>query len=543
MRGLVFAGLLVTTTVSAHAQALFGEPFANGLDGPVQLVQEPTRRNYQYIVQLNGLIHTVKDGVVLGTPLVDLGTDILLGNEQGVVGMAFAPDFATSKYVFLNFTKAGPSMQVARYTMTSMDPPTLDTSTRLDIISTPRVNNNHNGGAIKFGPDGYLYIGMGDGGGAGDTLNNSQNPNTLLGKMVRIDPRFDDFPADPNKHYRIPANNPFVNGVPIDALKEIWAFGLRNPFRFSFDDPNLAGNGALIIGDVGQDLWEEIDYQPAGQGGRNYGWRRFEGFYQYSNTALAFQPDVKPSYVYPHTFGSSVTGGVVYRGLELGGDMFGRYFFGDFITGKLCSFRFYFDPPTNRWRAFDFLDHTAQIGAGIIGNVASIDVDSYGEMHLVDYTGNKVTKVRRSNATWLSDMTVPLGILKSGAIRSLIGNDDTYLIVETPNAQATKTLVVVIGKTNRTNRTALDLDLVGRVLGTNKALLRVYLRRWSDSQLVQVRAENMDGTKRRFRMTGLSHADYVRADGRIEVRMSVERTGVAAGALSSQWDQVLPTVR
>ncbi|MBS1723133.1 MAG: PQQ-dependent sugar dehydrogenase [Armatimonadetes bacterium] len=525
------------------AQSLTGTRVVTGLSSPIVFVQHPTNRSMQFIVQQGGIVKTVINGVVQGTPLVDLTTDVLSGGEQGLLGMAFAPDYSSSHHVYFNFTREGPVMQVARFTVSNSNPPTIDDNTRLDIISTPRANSNHNGGTIAFGTDGYLYIGMGDGGGSGDPTGNGQNPDTWLGKMLRIDPRTDDFPADPARNYHIPADNPFVDSIPIAAQKEIWSFGLRNPFKFSFDDPNLLGTGALIIGDVGQDAWEEIDYEPARQGGSNYGWRRFEGFSQFSASTLAYIPHATPSFVYNHSTGEAVIGGRVYRGLQLGSDYFGRYFYCDNVSGRIWSLRFYFDNAIGRWRAFDLREHTSDITPTLMGSPCSIDVDSFGELYVVDLNGN-IVKISKTNATWLHDFSVQNTTIKSGSLRNVIGLDDRFLDLEPSTPLGLDAQVSFVGTTNRPSSTFLDFEAVGKVSTGSAALLRMYCKRWSDGQWVQVRAENMDATKRRFRAAGLSAATYVRAgDGRIEVRLLAHKSIQNSTGYRVSWDQVVATAR
>lgn len=534
--GLILGGALFSPT---FAQNLVANPFATGLEQPIAVVQDPARKDVQYIVQQTGKILVVRSGVVQTTPLIDLSDSIVSVAEQGLLGMAIPKDFLTSGQFYVNMTVPGLAMQVARFTLSSTDPLVANKASRLNILKTPRQNNNHNAGTIQFGPDGMLFVPTGDGGGSGDPDNNSQNPQSLLGKMLRIDPRSDSFPNDPERFYRIPSNNPFVDNQPIVARKEIWSFGLRNPFKFSFDDPVLLGTGALILGDVGQDAYEEIDYEPSGQGGNNYGWRRFEGFYQYSNAVLAYDPDTKPAYVYNHGTGTAVVGGRVYRGLELGADYFGRYFFADFEAGRVWSMVFFFDAVANRWKARDLREHTSQIGTVALGNVSSIDVDAAGELILVDYNG-KATRLSRTNSTWIKEFTVQQGTVASGGLRSLIGSDDKTLAIVMANTSPLKSTVTVIGKTNRANPSFLDVDLVGNMSQPVNGLLRIYARRWSDNAYVQVSAQTINGTKRRFRLTGLPAATYVRSsDQRIEVRMTVERNGVSSGSLQVLWDQVV----
>ncbi len=260
----------------------------------------------------------------------------------------------------MNFTNAAGHTVIARFRRSS-DPLIADASSRFDlriggapVIAQPF--SNHNGGHLAFGPDGYLYVGLGDGGSGDDPDHRSQNPRELLGKMLRIDVNVPDTDV---AGYRVPPDNPFLGSGPSGTRPEIWSFGLRNPWRYSFDDPARGGTGALVIGDVGQNRWEEIDYEPARRGGRNYGWRNREGLHNnVTNRPPAFQPLVDPIFEYGHATGGSVTGGYVYRGTALGDAFRGRYVFADFVAGRIWSLALSIDPSGDA-RASDLRDHTA----------------------------------------------------------------------------------------------------------------------------------------------------------------------------------------
>ena len=273
---------------------------------------------------------------ILGNDFLNLTGSVSCCGEQGLLGLAFAPDYASSGRFYVNFTNTSGDTVVARFTRSST--PTLaDPLSRFDLqlegtrrfVSQPFAN--HNGGHLAFGPDGYLYIGLGDGGSGNDPDHRAQNPNELLGKMLRIDV---NVPDTDSLGYRIPPDNPFL-GASI-ARDEIWAFGLRNPWRYSFDDVARGGTGALVIGDVGQNSREEIDYEPRGAGGRNYGWRNFEGTRDNVTSRPLFSPPTDPIFDYGRTDGISVTGGFVYRGARLGAAYRGRYFFADY-SGRVWS--------------------------------------------------------------------------------------------------------------------------------------------------------------------------------------------------------------
>jgi len=375
-------------SLPAEAQ-LRTQTVVSGLSELVAFVPDPLSPGVFYAVQQGGLIRTVQNGVVLPAPFLDVRAIISSGGERGLLGMAFAPN-ASSGRVFVNFTNPNGDTVIARFRR-SANPLVADPASRLDFrwptgnrfISQPFAN--HNGGNLAFGPDGYLYIGLGDGGSGNDPQNNAQNPNSLLGKMLRIDVNVPDGDA---AGYRVPPDNPFLDGVPIAALGEIWDIGLRNPWRYSFDDPALGGTGALFVGDVGQGAREEIDYEPAASGARNYGWRMREGTIAtpgVAATTAAFGPLTDPLLDYTRSSGTTVIGGYVYRGRALGGSYFGRYFFADFGSGSLWSVAWQPDPATGRATVSGVVDHSAEIGS--VSGITSFAVDLSGEIYLVMYTG------------------------------------------------------------------------------------------------------------------------------------------------------------
>jgi glucose/arabinose dehydrogenase len=369
-----------------------------GLSSPVAFVQDPTNSAIQFVVEQGGRIRVVSSGTLLAPDFLDLRGAIASGGERGLLGMAFAPDYASSRRFYVNFTNPAGHTVVARFRRSS-DPFVADASSRFDLLwgaaRRPFIEQpfaNHNGGNLAFGPDGYLYIGMGDGGSADDPDHRAQNPAEFLGKMLRIDVSVGD--GNPTG-YQIPPTNPFLSGGPAGTLPEIWSFGLRNPWRFSFDPPALGGTGALVIGDVGQGSWEEIDYEPAGRGGRNYGWRNREGAHDHvTSRAAAFLPLVDPIHEYDHGTGQSVTGGVVYRGKALGDGFRGRYFFADYVRGRVWSMALTIDPATGMAQASNLVEHTAELGgSAVIGNVSSFGVDKDGEIYILNHSGGSVVKV------------------------------------------------------------------------------------------------------------------------------------------------------
>jgi len=370
---------------------------ASGFTQPLAFVQDPSNPAVQYVAEQGGRIRVLRAGVLQGTDFLDLSTAVSTGGERGLLGLALPPDYASSGRFYVNFTNTAGDTVVARFRRSAGNPLVADPSSRFDLqwpdgqrfIVQPFAN--HNGGNIVFGPDGFLYIGMGDGGSGNDPDNRAQDPNSLLGKMLRIDVGVPD--SDP-RGYRVPAGNPFASGAPVTALGEIWAFGLRNPWRFTFDDPARGGSGAMIIGDVGQNAWEEIDYEPAGRGGRNYGWRLREGAHDNVLTAPpAYLPLQEPIFEYDHSVGPAVTGGYVYRGTALGIGFAGRYFFADF-GGRVWSLALGVDPGTGEAVASGLVEHTAELGgSAAIGLVSSMGVDADGELYLLDWSDGRVLRL------------------------------------------------------------------------------------------------------------------------------------------------------
>ena len=376
---------------TAFAQ-LRASVYVTGLSTPLEFVQNPADPSVQYVVEQGGRIRVIVGGALQAASFLDLTGQISSGGERGLLGLAFPPDFATSRRFFVNFTDPNGNTVVARFRAPSNA--AADAASRLDLqwstgqrfIVQPFAN--HNGGHLAFGPDGFLYIGMGDGGSSNDPNNYAQTPGSLLGKMLRIDVNVSD--AD-TKGFQIPSGNPF-SGSP-GYLPEIWSFGLRNPWKFSFDDPARGGTGAMIIADVGQNAWEEIDYEPRARAGRNYGWRRREGRHDnVTSLPAAYLPLTEPILEYSHSIGSSITGGYVYRG-SVGAPYQGRYVFGDFISGRVWSIGLVIDG-SGEALAVDFVEHTAELGGGaVLGNISSFGADAGGELYIVSYSRGQVLKV------------------------------------------------------------------------------------------------------------------------------------------------------
>jgi glucose/arabinose dehydrogenase len=304
------------------------EEFATGFDKPTAITNAGDDR--LFVAEKDGLVRILNaDGSIEATPFLDvqsLTNTSGFSDERGLLGLAFHPDYADNGYLYVNYTRTNGDTRITRFTV-SGDPNVMDESTAQTIITIDQPFGNHNGGDLKFGPDGYLYIGMGDGGSAGDPDNYAQNMSSLLGKMLRID-------VDVPNGYQVPTDNPFVNSGS-DTLPEIWASGLRNPWRFSFD----SATGDLYMGDVGQGNIEEVDYQPASStGGENYGWRCFEGNSSYNSSGcLGLGAYDGPVVTYTHGFDHcSITGGYVYRGSAYP-EMVGKYFYTDYCSGRFWT--------------------------------------------------------------------------------------------------------------------------------------------------------------------------------------------------------------
>jgi glucose/arabinose dehydrogenase len=403
LRSISFVVLLLATaaeTQPVRAQSMVhGRVYASGLSAPVAFVQDPTNNAVQFVVEQAGRIRIVASGVVQPTDFLDLRGQISSGGERGLLGLAFAPNYAASGRVFVNFTNPAGDTVIARFRRSTTTPSTLDPASRFDLrwpsglryIAQPYAN--HNAGNLAFGPDGFLYIGLGDGGSGNDPENRAQNPAELLGKMLRIDINVADTDAN---GYVVPSTNPFVSGGPAGVLREIWSFGLRNPWRYSFDMPSRGGNGALIMADVGQGAWEEIDYEPAGRSARNYGWRYREGAHDnvvsvppvYNAASL-----IDPIHEYSHSVGQSITGGFVYRGAGLP-SVRGRYFFADYVARRVWSIALTINSTTGEATASARTDHTDDLGGtGVLGGVSSFGLDAAGELYIVSHTNGTIIQM------------------------------------------------------------------------------------------------------------------------------------------------------
>lgn len=342
------------------------EPVADGFEQPLYVTGAGDGSNRLFVLEKTGRVWEIREGKRARVTL-DLSRKVSTESEQGLLGIAFSPAFADDGLVFVSYTQADGASVLSRFTMNG---DTIDAASEKMLLHVAQPYANHNGGMITFGPDGYLYYGLGDGGSAGDPFGNGQDSGSLLGKMLRLD--VIGGAGDP-AGYVVPDDNPFIGQA--GAKSEIWATGLRNPWRFSFD----RATGDLWIGDVGQNAWEEIDLQPADSpGGENYGWNLFEATHPYPPDSVA--PDAAgftmPIAEYDRAAGTSVTGGYVYRGTATPG-LSGTYFYADFSVGRIWALQ----------RAADDSVRTRELlDTGLM--IASFGEDDAGELYVVDFNGS-----------------------------------------------------------------------------------------------------------------------------------------------------------
>jgi len=366
-----------TVAFAPEGVTLALETVVEGLAAPLFVTHAGDGSNRLFVVEKAGTIRIVADGDLLDAPFLDI-TDRVnsSANEQGLLGLAFAPDYRTSGFFFVNYTDSRGDTVVARYQVTA-DANQADPAGQFIVLQIEQPARNHNGGMVLFGPDGYLYIGTGDGGGGGDRYGNGQNPETLLGKMLRI-----DVTSDPQQPYVIPADNPWVTADwhGADVRDEIWAMGLRNPWRYSFD----RATGDLWIGDVGQNQFEEINYTPtASTGGLNYGWPIMEASacYNSSGDDCAEADFVLPVAEYSHRGHCSVTGGYVYRGTAFP-VLQGVYLFGDYCSGAIWATWF---ADTGQWQTELLLESDASL--------SSFGEDENGELYITDMASGTLSRL------------------------------------------------------------------------------------------------------------------------------------------------------
>ena len=374
------------------------EQVASGLTQPTTVTNAGDGSGRIFIVQETGQILIFINGSVLPTPFLDVSDLVRQEPEQGLLGLAFPSDYAEQGFFFVDYTDPDGNIVVARYQVSDVDPNVADPDSAWTILKQPQglPFGDHNGGTVAFGPDGYLYISIGDGSCCGDPGENGQDLQTWLGKILRVDINRDDFPGDPDRNYGVPPDNPFVGQPP--ALPEIWAYGLRNPWRCTFDHVT----GDFFIADVGQDAWEEVNFQPASSiGGENYGWNVLEGLHCFDDNPPGSCVDflnggsTLPILEYNHNLGCSITGGYRYRGQSYP-DLEGIYFYADFCTGRI-------------WGAIQQVNGTWETQELLLAGfaISTFGEDETGELYLVDYNGDQSVLYRITSAQGPSPTPTP----------------------------------------------------------------------------------------------------------------------------------------
>jgi glucose/arabinose dehydrogenase len=380
LTGLGFSLALSTGTSSCGSEAEPNLPqgtgarlveIVSGLNFPVYLAAPPADLGRLFIVENGGLIRIMKDGALLPTPFLDISGQVSTGFEQGLLGLAFDPGYAATGRFFVHYTDLAGDTRLSLFHVSS-NPDVADPASEQVVLSADQPYSNHNGGQLTFGPDGYLYLGLGDGGSSGDPEGRGQNLSDLLGSILRLD-------VSAGAAYTIPADNPFV-GLP-GTSPQVWSYGLRNPWRFSFDP----ATGDLYIADVGQNRFEEIDVAPSAAGagrGINYGWSIMEGAHCLTADSCDQSGLTLPTLEYGHNEGCSVIGGHVYRGAVIPA-LQGQYFFGDFCQGWVRSFRYAAGAATE-------LTEWTTLRPG--GGITSFGQDAAGELYVLT-TGGGVFKI------------------------------------------------------------------------------------------------------------------------------------------------------
>ena len=338
----------------------------SGLNSPVDLQLPHDNSRRFFVVQQSGTIRIIANGTLLSGSFLDIASKVTTGSEMGLLGLAFHPTYSQNRRFFVNYNRTvGAQLQtvIAEYQVSSSDANQADPASERVLFTVDQPFPNHKGGQLAFGPDGFLYIGLGDGGSGGDPFGNGQSLQTLLGKMLRIDVDR----TDPGLQYAIPTDNPFVAG---GGLPEIWAYGLRNPWRFSFD----SSTGRLFCADVGQDSFEEVDLL---QKGGNFGWNTMEGFHCFSPSSGCNKSGlILPVAEYSHSEGEAVIGGYVYEGTGIP-SLVGTYVLGDYISGTIWGLK---ETSPGTWTRSQLL--STQL------NISSFGQDAAGELYVVDYSGN-----------------------------------------------------------------------------------------------------------------------------------------------------------
>lgn len=362
--------LMIMLSFNAYSQLELENAFPNlTFTKPVDIQSSRDSTNRLFVVEQEGIIRVFNNSSSTTTSKVflDISSKVVSGGELGLLGLAFHPDYKNNGYFYINYTTSPSDIttRISRYKVNAADPDAADPNSELILITQDQPFVNHNGGQTTFGPDGYLYLALGDGGSAGDPFNSAQNRNTLLGKILRIDVNT----TSAGRNYGIPADNPYAGNAQ-GWKEEIYTLGMRNPWRFSFD----AVTGWLWCADVGQGNWEEIDIL---QRGGNYGWKCYEGTHSYDTTECS-DVYINPVYEYDHAGGNcSVTGGFVYRGSTVP-ELYGKYVYADYCSKKFWSLQYDSLAPPENTSLF-----TAATGAPV-----SFGVDDKNELYICAFDGN-----------------------------------------------------------------------------------------------------------------------------------------------------------
>ncbi|MGH9967376.1 MAG: PQQ-dependent sugar dehydrogenase [Pyrinomonadaceae bacterium] len=393
-----------------------------GLSLPVSIAHAGDGSGRLFVVEQGGRIRIIRNNALLPTVFLNISSRISSGGERGLLGLAFPPGFAAKQYFYVNYTNTAGNIVIARYRVTAGNADLADAASEQIVLTVPHPTfANHNGGQLAFsGRDGFLYIGTGDGGSGGDPNNRAQNPNDLLGKILRIDVETGS-PAT----YTVPSSNPFVGQTGFRS--EIWALGMRNPWRFSFDRQT----NDLYVADVGQSAFEEVNFQPAmSPGGENYGWRLMEGMHCFNPPNCVMTGLTLPVVEYNHNFGCSVTGGYVYRGATFP-RMQGLFFYGDFCSGRIWGLR----QETGVWQATELLDTT--IGISTFGE------DEQGNLYVADYNSGTIFNVADNAPTPTPTPTPQASTVQFSAAQFQVTEDCTGVAVNVARTGGTATTQTV----------------------------------------------------------------------------------------------------
>lgn len=385
MKKLLFC-ISIFSSLIGNAQSINLEEFVSGLTSPVEITNANDSR--LFVVQQNGIIKIIQpNGTINATNFLNISSKIIFGGERGLLGLAFHPQYSVNGYFFVYYNNPAGNIIVARYSVSSTDPNVANAGSEKILLNIPKPFSNHNGGSIHFAPDGKLWVITGDGGSGGDPNNNAQNKNSLLGKMLRI-----DVDATDPTPYNIPPDNPFA-GAGVDGADEIWAYGLRNAWKYSFD----LTTGNAMIADVGQENIEEINKMPITQAGINYGWRCYEGNNAYNTAGCPAQSTMTfPIAVYDHSGNKcSITGGYVYRGTQYPA-LQGKYFFADYCSTQIGI--------------LDSNNTITWTSAYSGNNFSTFGQDSQKELYVAAVNSGKIFKI--TTGTLSTKENDPLGTVK-----------------------------------------------------------------------------------------------------------------------------------